>query len=309
MKNTKGITLIALIITIIVMLILVAVSISVALNTGLFKSAGDATKNWKVAQDVESNAGKSINIDGKEYGSIEDYINGMEIVQPLNPKDWEYRVEDDNTITITGYLNEDETIDTVVVPNYIGELPVKKVVGKAYAEYGHIQPIWNAKICESSIFLPGTSYSVVVNKTIKKIIVSNGIESIENGAFGATVNLREVVLPNTLLNLQDFQYCLALNTITIPDSVINIGASAFCRSALTTITIPSNVKNIGRGAFSYCVGLKEIRIPGDNVTVGEELFYGVSSITIYVPWKEGQKPDEWDDNWNSCNGATVVYAK
>ena len=74
MKNTKGITLIALIITIIVMLILVAVSISVALNTGLFKSAGDATKNWKSAQDTEANVGSEIKIGDKTYSSIEEYI-------------------------------------------------------------------------------------------------------------------------------------------------------------------------------------------------------------------------------------------
>ena len=78
MKNTKGITLIALIITIIVMLILVAVSISVALNTGLFKSAGDATKNWKSAQDAEANVGAEIKIGDKTYSSIEDYLEGKE---------------------------------------------------------------------------------------------------------------------------------------------------------------------------------------------------------------------------------------
>ena len=75
MKNTKGITLIALIITIIIMLILVAVSISVALNTGLFKSAGDATKGWKTAQDNEKNIGNGkITINGKEYNGFDDYI-------------------------------------------------------------------------------------------------------------------------------------------------------------------------------------------------------------------------------------------
>ena len=73
-KNKSGITLIALIITIIVMLILVAVSISVALNTGLFKSAGDATKNWKSAQDTEANVGSEIKIGDKTYSSIEEYI-------------------------------------------------------------------------------------------------------------------------------------------------------------------------------------------------------------------------------------------
>ena len=75
-KNKSGITLIALIITIIVMLILVAVSISVALNTGLFKSAGDATKNWKSAQDTEANAGSEIKIGDKTYSNIEDYLEG-----------------------------------------------------------------------------------------------------------------------------------------------------------------------------------------------------------------------------------------
>ena len=42
MRNTKGITLIALIITIIVMLILVAVTVSVALNGGIFNNAREA---------------------------------------------------------------------------------------------------------------------------------------------------------------------------------------------------------------------------------------------------------------------------
>ena len=43
MKNQKGITLVALIITIIVMLILVSVSISIALNNNLFKTTANAT--------------------------------------------------------------------------------------------------------------------------------------------------------------------------------------------------------------------------------------------------------------------------
>ena len=60
------------------MLILVAVSISVALNTGLFKSAGDTTKNWKSAQDAEANVGSEIKIGDKTYGSIEDYLEGKE---------------------------------------------------------------------------------------------------------------------------------------------------------------------------------------------------------------------------------------
>ena len=57
MKNRKGITLIALIITIIVMLILVAVTISVALNGGVFdnaKNASDKTKRQSEKEELIS---------------------------------------------------------------------------------------------------------------------------------------------------------------------------------------------------------------------------------------------------------------
>ena len=44
MKNSRGITLIALIITIIVMIILVGVTINVAVNSGLFGKSSEAAK-------------------------------------------------------------------------------------------------------------------------------------------------------------------------------------------------------------------------------------------------------------------------
>ena len=73
--NSKGITLIALIITIIVMLILVAVSISIALNSGLFDAAGKATQKTNIAKDQEQElASGKVNIDNKVYNSIDEYI-------------------------------------------------------------------------------------------------------------------------------------------------------------------------------------------------------------------------------------------
>lgn len=73
MKEQKGITLVALVITIIVMLILVGVSITVALNGGLFKNAGDAANNTAVERDKEVNlsSGK-VEIDGTSV-NISDY--------------------------------------------------------------------------------------------------------------------------------------------------------------------------------------------------------------------------------------------
>ena len=78
MKN-KGITLIALIITIIVMLILVAVTITMAVNGGLFGYAGNAARDTELAKQEEQQLETGqIEIDGRKYYSLDDYVNGSE---------------------------------------------------------------------------------------------------------------------------------------------------------------------------------------------------------------------------------------
>ena len=51
--------------------------------------------------------------------------------------------------------------------------------------------------------------------------------------------------------------CISLESIIIPESVLEIGQSAFrgCTS-LKSITIPKSVKFIGEGAFYGCPGAK-----------------------------------------------------
>lgn len=59
MKNQKGITLVALIITIIVMLILVAVSVAVIINSDLLGTAKNAGADYRANADSEGNLSKN----------------------------------------------------------------------------------------------------------------------------------------------------------------------------------------------------------------------------------------------------------
>lgn len=272
MKNNRGITLIALIITIIVMLILVAVSVNILIKSNLIGTAEKATNKYKTATEEEANGG-TIEINGKKYNSIDDY---MEEISPTivegDLNDWEFTVEDDDTITITGYKNTDTTIDTVVVPNYIGGKPVKKIAGSRYISGGqstiYLGSIWNNEICTEK-YLNDGSRVYQQNITIKKVVISSGIETIEWGSFVGTENLSE-------------------------------------------INIPNSVKYIGDYAFNYCTSLTEITIPGSVTYIGTEAFKNIPSITIHIPWKEGEKPDGWNKNWASTGSdctITIDYAK
>ena len=78
MKKQEGITLIALVITIIVMLILVAVTISMAINGGLFKYAGKATKDTELEKNKEMQLADG-SINGK---TIDEIVNDGLVIQP-----------------------------------------------------------------------------------------------------------------------------------------------------------------------------------------------------------------------------------
>ena len=78
MRKTKGITLIALIITIIIMLILVAVSISILINSGLIGKAKEGAQKTKTAYEQESRMGDSLNINGVMYNSIDEFIGDLD---------------------------------------------------------------------------------------------------------------------------------------------------------------------------------------------------------------------------------------
>ena len=90
-----------------------------------------------------------------------------------------------------------------------------------------------------------------------------------------------------------FETCKTRNSITIPDSVIKIGKSAFSDCHLRSITlpgsvtviddnafsgnfdlkhieIPKGVKKIGDAAFSWCIMLEDVNIPDSVETMGDE---------------------------------------
>lgn len=67
LKNQKGITLVALVITIVILIILATVSITIALNGGLVGHAKSGADAYKAAQDKET----------KGITNVEHWVNGL----------------------------------------------------------------------------------------------------------------------------------------------------------------------------------------------------------------------------------------
>ena len=88
--------------------------------------------------------------------------------------------------------------------------------------------------------------------------------------------------PVTSIGVRAFSDCVNLHSITIPDSLIIINASAFYNcSSLTNITFGKNSKlnNIANNAFTYCSALRSITIPESVNTIGGA-FNGCDELRI-----------------------------
>ena len=101
-------------------------------------------------------------------------------------------------------------------------------------------------------------------------------------AFEGCNNLTSITIPDSVTNIGGaaFSGCSSLVSITIPNSVTNIGGAAFSGcSSLVSITIPNSVTNIGDAAFFGCSSLVSITIPDSVTSIGSEVFSGCNNLT------------------------------
>ncbi len=94
-------------------------------------------------------------------------------------------------------------------------------------------------------------------------------------------------IPDSVTNIGDsaFEDCYSLTSVTIPNSVTNIGDSAFSNcDSLTSVTIPNSVTNIGWVAFSNCDSLTSVTIPNSVTNIGWAAFAYCGSLTnVTIP--------------------------
>lgn len=94
------------------------------------------------------------------------------------------------------------------------------------------------------------------------------------------------VIPEGTTSLRDYAFAYAcFSSITIPDSVTEIGFGTFCNSTcLTSITIPDSVQSVGQSAFWNCRGLLSVTIGSGLTGLSDTMFSAARSLTgITIP--------------------------
>lgn len=123
------------------------------------------------------------------------------------------------------------------------------------------------------------------------------------------------VIPDTVTNIGDsaFSDCVSLNGVVIPNTVTSIANSAFSYcSGLTNVVLPVGLVSIEGSAFYSCDSLKSITIPAAVTNLGDSAFFSCGNLTsVYflgnAPSLElsmllGPASQFWDDT-----NATVYF--
>jgi hypothetical protein len=111
---------------------------------------------------------------------------------------------------------------------------------------------------------------------IKDVLNSTGKYVSLNITGDALKRIPDYAFINIEGNFEIRKVCETLVSITIPNSVIRIGRSAFygCNN-LTSITIPESVTSIGEGAFAECYNLTSVTFQGTIASDDlDEVFHG-----------------------------------
>lgn len=133
--------------------------------------------------------------------------------------------------------------------------------------------------------------------------------------FKGCTGLTSIVLPDSIEQIGDsaFEGCTELTSINIPRSLVFIENRVFSYcTGLTSVIIPNNVMQIGDSAFEGCTGLTSINIPNSVREIGDYAFYGCTGLTTLKIPKSIPKNEIvyfWNDPSRKCkfiNSATAM---
>ena len=210
--------------------------------------------------------------------------------------EFEYKVKDDGTIEILGYIGNNTTL---YIPNTINGIEVTSIGNSAFYHDTYITKVIIAdgvkyfepcafECCYSlkSITIPDSvtdignlCFSQCYDLTYAKL--PNNLKEIPYCAFRACEKLKEINLPTDLeiIGWQAFDGCRSLQSINLPPTVSYIAPYGFrsCES-LIEIKIPEGVKNISKSSFDNCYKLEKVELPKTLEFIESEAFYGCNNL-------------------------------
>lgn len=183
------------------------------------------------------------------------------------------------------------TLENVTFPNNTVEMGGYIFGDMRESDYDYGTTPWLEKKVSENPLLIINGNLINAQKCTGDVVVPDDVKSIAPNAFSYFYGsgLTSVKLPEGITKIPNglFYACNQLKSVNIPESVTEIGWSAFRETSLKSITIPNGVTKIGMSAFeggwgNFCQ-FESITIPGSVTEIGDNAFHlckNLKSITL-----------------------------
>ena len=224
----------------------------------------------------------------------------------VNMPVYKYSLDEDGNATITGYsgsvsaLAIPQTIDghkVVAIGNgaFEGTCLVNVTIPDTVTEIGFdafsdCKQLSTVQLSNNLVKLGSSAFSNCTSLT--SIRIPKSLETVDAGTWGeyapfkGCTILSDVELESGMTKIPAnlLRDCPGFTTITIPDTVTEIGFCAFAGTNLTSIVIPDTVTEIGDWAFEDCKQLSSVSLSNSMVILGSGAFSDCASLTsIRIP--------------------------
>lgn len=209
--------------------------------------------------------------------------------------------KEDRTVEVTYYTNSDNSSyvsgDLVIPQRILYSGKTYKVTAIGAGAFHNCSGLTSVEIPNSVTEIGMDAFGSCSNLTDINVSEENtSYRSIDGVLYTKDASLLiecgegkkgTVTIPNSVTQIGSsaFWYCSGLTSVTIPNSITEIGKIAFehC-SSLTSVEIPNSVTKIGDGAFYCCSGLISVEIPNSVTEIGHGAFKSCSCLTsVEIP--------------------------
>ena len=206
----------------------------------------------KQINEPEPTMRKNYNVKWEDYELTIGNITVNAIYTPIFKDEFDYRENQDGTLTVSGYHGSETEI---IIPAEHNDKKVKAIGNQVFQ----------------------TSNFTTVE-------LCYGIEEIEQDAFLLCEKLTNLILPTSLKKIGSAAFAFSgLKAVDIPDSVTEIGEQAFAYTPLKTAKVSDNMSEL-KNIFYNCTQLESIDLGSGIEIIKSEAFENCNSLKkIFIP--------------------------
>ena len=124
----------------------------------------------------------------------------------------------------------------------------------------------------------GSGGNVTIPKTVNGLTVTKIYDAAFYGA-AESGGVKTVTLPDTITEIGQYAFWASgLTKINLPDSLTTIGDYAFQKTELKTVTLPKKLTALPKAIFADCASLEQITVPAGIKIIGTYAFAGCSAL-------------------------------